>query len=87
MKLVRSDSSEVINSIASTRALACGGWSVLILVCIASAPGLLIFFIASLIVPVRVVAWLGVPVVLALSGYLVLARMVPSPELGHSGLC
>lgn len=70
MKLVRSDSSEVINSIASTRALACGGWSVLILVCIASAPGLLIFFIASLIVPVRVVAWLGVPVVLALSGYL-----------------
>lgn len=49
--------------------MACGGWSVLILVCIASAPGLLIFFIASLIVPVRVVAWLGVPVVLALSGY------------------
>jgi hypothetical protein len=70
MELVRSDSPEVVNSIASTRALACWGWSALTLVSIASAPGLLITLIGSLIVSVRAAAWLGMPVVFALNGYL-----------------
>ena len=70
MKLLRSDSPEVANSIASTEALACWGWSVLTLVCIASAPGLLIVLIGSMTVSVRAAVWLGVPVVLALNGYL-----------------
>ena len=70
MKLIRSDSSEVAGSIASTKALACWGWSVLTLVCIASAPGLLILLIASMTASVRAAVWLGVPVVLALNAYL-----------------
>jgi hypothetical protein len=70
MKLLRSDSPEVANSIASTEALACWGWSVLTLVCIASAPGLLIVLIASMTVSVRAAVWLGVPVVLASNAYL-----------------
>jgi len=70
MKFVQSDSSEVANSIASTKALACWGWSILTFVCIASMPGLLIILITSLIVSVRAAVWLGVPVVLALNGYL-----------------
>jgi hypothetical protein len=70
MKLVRSDSPEVTHSIASTGALACWGWSLPTLVCIASAPGLLIALIAGLIFSVRAAAWLGMPVILALNGYL-----------------
>jgi hypothetical protein len=73
MKLIRSDSPEVVNSIASTRTLACWGWSAPALVytvCIASAPGLLIALIAYLTISVRAAVWLGVPVVLVLNGYL-----------------
>ncbi len=70
MKLVRYDSPEVTRSIASTGARACWGWSLPTLICIASVPGLLIAVIASLIVSVRAAAWFGVPVVLALNGYL-----------------
>ena len=69
MKLVRSDSPEVAQTVTSTKALACWG-SLSTLVCIASALGLLIALIASLVVSVRASAWLGVPVVLALNGYL-----------------
>ena len=70
MKIVRSDSPEVTHSIASTRARACWGWSLPTFVCIASLPGLVIALITSLIVSVRAAIWLGVPVVLALNGYL-----------------
>jgi hypothetical protein len=70
MKLVRSDSPEVTNSIASTGALACWVWSSLALACIASALALLIALPVYLIVSVRAAAWLGVPVVLALNVYL-----------------
>jgi hypothetical protein len=70
MKLTRSDSPEVANSIASTGVLACWGWSLLTLVCIASAPGLMIALIASLTVSVRTAVWLGVPIIIALNGYL-----------------
>jgi multidrug transporter EmrE-like cation transporter len=70
MKLLRYDSAEVTTSIASARTLACLGWSVLTLVCIASASGLLAAVIVSLTVSVRAAIWLGVPVVLALNGYL-----------------
>jgi hypothetical protein len=69
MKLVRSDSPEVAHCIASTRALVCWG-SLSTLVWIASAEGLLIVLIVGLIVSVRAAAWLAVPVVLALNGYL-----------------
>lgn len=70
MKLVRSDSPEVLNGIAATRALACWGWSLPTLVCVASTPGLLILLIGSLTASVRTGVWLGVPVVLAMNGYL-----------------
>jgi hypothetical protein len=70
MKLVQSDSPEVTNGIASTGVLASWGWSVWTLVCIASAPGLLIAVIVSLTVSVRAAAWIGIPIVLALNGYL-----------------
>jgi len=70
MKLIRSDSPEVAHSVASTEALACWGWSVLTLVSIASAPGLLIVLIAIWTVSVRAGVWLGVPVFLALNAYL-----------------
>lgn len=70
MKLVGSDSPEVAHSIASTRALACWGWSALALACIASVLGLLIALVMSLYVSVRVAAWLSVPVVIALNVYL-----------------
>ncbi|MGB2603778.1 MAG: hypothetical protein WBC78_09295 [Candidatus Sulfotelmatobacter sp.] len=68
MKLVRSDSPEVAPYVASTAAVACWGWSVLALACIATVIGLLIVLAASLI-SVRAAAWLAVPVVLALNGY------------------
>ena len=68
--LVRSDSPEVTNSISSKGVLACWGWSLPTLVCIASAPGLLITLIAYLTVSVHAAVWLGVPVVLALNGYM-----------------
>jgi hypothetical protein len=70
MELVRSDSPDVTKSIASTGALVSWRWSVLTLVGISSTPGLLIAVIASLIFSVRAGAWLGVPVILALNGYL-----------------
>jgi hypothetical protein len=69
MKLVRSDSPEVIDSIASAGALARWGWYGLTLVCIASVPGLLIVLFATLIVSVPAAVWLGVPIILTLNGY------------------
>ena len=73
MKLVRSDSPEVVNCVAASGTLACWGWSAPALVytiCIASVLGLLITIIASQIVSVQTAACFGVLVVLALSGYL-----------------
>lgn len=72
MKLVRSDSPEVVNSLAAHRpgALACWGWSLPIVVCIASAPGLLILLVGSVAVSIRIALWLGVPIILVLNGYL-----------------
>ena len=70
MKLVRSDSPEVARSIASTRAVACWGWSALALSCIASALGLLIALTVCLIVSTRAAFWLGMPVFLVLNVFL-----------------
>jgi hypothetical protein len=77
MKLVRSDSPEVVNSVASSGTLACWGWPLPILVCFASAPGLLMFLIGSLAVSVRAALWLGVPVIIATNGYLLWRGMSP----------
>jgi len=77
MKLVRSDSPEVVNSIASTGALARFGWPLSTLVCIASAPGLIIVLIGSLAFSLRVGVWFGLPIILALNGYLLWRGMSP----------
>jgi hypothetical protein len=70
MKLVRSDSTEVARSIASSRALACWGWSALTLACIASVLSLLIVLAISFIFSMRAADWVAVPVFLALNAFL-----------------
>jgi hypothetical protein len=69
MKLVRSDSPEVTQSIASARAWASRNWATLGFACAANVLAFLIAFTVSLSVSVRAAAWLGVPVFLALNGY------------------
>lgn len=69
MRLVRSDSPEVAHCSASTEALASWGWSVLALTCIASALALLVVLTTRLFLSGHAAAWLGVPTVLALNGY------------------
>ena len=77
MKLVRSDSLEVVSNIASAGALARRGWSLSTLVCVASAPGLIIVLIGSLTFSMHVGVWFGVPIILALNGYLLWRGMSP----------
>ena len=70
MELVRSDSPEVVHSIASAEALVCWVWSVPALACIASVLGLLISSAISLFVSVHTSVWVGIPVLLALNVFL-----------------
>lgn len=70
MKLVRSDSPEVIHCVASASALVCWGWSVLHVVCIASVPGLLIALLVDVIVSVRAAIWVGLPILLGWNAYI-----------------
>jgi RHS repeat-associated protein len=70
MKLVRSDSPEVATFVASAGALACVVWSALTLACIACVLSLLIALSVSLIVSTRAAVWLGMPVFLALTVFL-----------------
>lgn len=69
MKLVRSDSPEVVRFIASTGALASWG-SMIGPVCVASALGLLIALAVSFFVSAKAGFWFGVPVVLALNAFM-----------------
>jgi hypothetical protein len=71
MKLLRSDSPEVVRCIASAGALASLNWPALALACIANVLGLLIALTVSLIVSARAAAWISMPVFLALNGYVV----------------
>ena len=69
MKLVRSDSLDLVRSIASSRAWASRNWYTLGFAC---AANLLALFIASsliLSVPMRAAAWLSLLVLLASNGY------------------
>lgn len=70
MKLLRSSSPELADGIASTGVLACWGWSILTLICLASVPGLLIVLIVSLVTSIHAAIWAGVPAILATNGYL-----------------
>jgi hypothetical protein len=69
MKLVRSDSPEVARNIASAGAWASRDWATLGFACAANVLALLIFLTVSLSVSVRAAAWLSVPVLLSLNGY------------------
>jgi hypothetical protein len=64
MKLTRSDSQEMARCIASTRVLACWGWSARSLVILASLPGLVITIAVGLLISARAAAWIGIPVFL-----------------------
>lgn len=70
MRLVRSDSPEVIQFVRSARTLVCWGWSALALVCVASVPGLLIALLVGLIVSMRAAVWVGVPIILGWDLYI-----------------
>ena len=69
MKLVRSDSPEVVRNIASAGAWASRNWATLGFACAANVLALLIALAVSLSVSMRRAAWIGVPVFLALNGY------------------
>jgi hypothetical protein len=69
MKLVRSDSPEVVRNIASAGAWASRDWATLGFACAANVLALLIFLTVSLSVSVRAAVWLSVPVLLTLNGY------------------
>jgi len=69
MQLVRSDSPEVLHKIASAGAWACRNWHTLRFVCAANVLAILIALVVSLGVSVRAAAWLSVPILLALNGY------------------
>jgi hypothetical protein len=71
MKLIRSDSPEVVNSIASAGARACWNWPALGIGGIANSLGLLIALSVSLIFSTRAAFWLSVPVFLVINGYVV----------------
>jgi len=71
MKLVRSDSPEVVHSIASAGTLAVWNWPGLSLGCVANVLVMLIALSLSLTISVRTAAWLSIPVFLALNGYVV----------------
>lgn len=69
MKLIRSDSPEVARCIASAGALASWG-SIVLPVCVGNSLGLLIVLTIGRMVSVRAAAWVGIPVFLALNGFL-----------------
>src|ERR1035437_553957 len=69
MKLVRSNSQEIVQSIATARAWASRNWYTLGFVCAANVLALFIAIAVSGGVSVRAAAWLSVPVLLALNGY------------------
>jgi hypothetical protein len=69
MKLVRSDSPEVVHNIASAGAWASRDWATLGFAYAANVLALLIFLAVSLSVSVRAAGWLSVPVLLSLNGY------------------
>jgi hypothetical protein len=64
MKLTRLDSPEAARCIASTRVLACWGWSARTLVTLASLPSLVITIVIGLLISARAAAWIGIPVFL-----------------------
>ncbi len=68
MKLVHSDSPEVVRDIDSAGVLACWGSSTLVLV-FAGALGLLIAIVLRLFVSVHAAAWIGIPVFVALNSF------------------
>ncbi len=70
MRLLRSDSPEVAQRIASGGALACWGWSAMALASLASVLSLLIALVMSFVASVRSAVWVGVPVLFALNAYL-----------------
>ena len=69
MNLVRSDSPEIVQSIATAEAWASRNWYTLAFACAANALAFLITLAVSLGSSVRVAAWTGVPIFLALNGY------------------
>jgi len=69
MKLVRSDTPELARSIASAGAWASRNWYTLGFACAANVTALFIALAVSLGASVRAAAWLSVPVLLALNGY------------------
>jgi hypothetical protein len=69
MELVRSNALDVARSIAPARAWASRNWHTLGFACTANLLALLIAFAVSLGVSVRAAAWLSLPVLLALNGY------------------
>jgi len=69
MKLVRSDTPEVVRNIGSAGAWASRDWATVGFACAANVLALLIFLTVSLSVSVRAAAWLSVPVLLSLNGY------------------
>lgn len=69
MNLVRSDSPEVARSVASSGARSGRKPYKLLLGCAANLPGLLIVLALSLVVSVRAAAWVSLPVLLVLNGF------------------
>jgi len=69
MKLVRSDSPEVVRNIASAGAWASRNWYTLGTAYAANVLAILIALTVSLSVSVRAAAWVTVPVLLSLNGY------------------
>lgn len=70
MRLTRHDSQEVARCIASTRVLACWGWSARTLVVLASLPILVIAIAVGLLISARAAAWFGIPGILLSSVFL-----------------
>lgn len=69
MKLVRSDSPEIVRGIATAGAWASRNWYTLGFACAANVLALLITCAVSLGSSVRTAAWTSVPIFLALNGY------------------
>jgi hypothetical protein len=69
MKLVRSDSPDIVRSIATAGVWASRNWYTLAFACAANVLALFIAIAVSFGVSVRAAAWLSVPVLLALNGY------------------
>jgi hypothetical protein len=69
MQLVRSNSQEIVQSIATAGAWASRNWYTLGFACAANLLALFIAIAVSVGVSVRAAGWLSVPVLLALNGY------------------